>query len=73
MAVLNSAEDGFDENYSPQLPEPSEPSPISTAPMNICKIEGWETCHTTTGYNTFYCNDEAMMIYFEKKENKTKV
>ena len=30
MAVVNPTEDGYDQNYSPQSPEPSEPSPIST-------------------------------------------
>ena len=32
MAVVNYAEDGYDENYSPQSPELSELSPISTPP-----------------------------------------
>ena len=30
MVVVNPKEDGHDENYSPQSPKPSEPSPIST-------------------------------------------
>ena len=37
-----------DEAYSPQSPEPSIPSPISTPPMNVSTVEGWDTTHTTT-------------------------
>ena len=43
MVVVNTAEDGYDDNYSPQSPEPSEPSPISTPPMSVSTIDGWET------------------------------
>ena len=43
-----------DDNYSPQSPEPSGPSPISTPPMNLSTLDGWETPHTTTDDNTFY-------------------
>ena len=39
-----------DENYSPQSHEPSEP--ISTSPMNLSTIDGWETQQTTTDDNT---------------------
>ena len=31
--------------YSPQSPEPSIPSQISTPPMNVSTIEGWGTQH----------------------------
>ena len=64
MAVVNPAEDGYDENYSPQSQEPSEPSPISTPPMNISSIAEWETPHTTTDDNTFYSDDEPRRNYF---------
>ena len=64
MAVVNPTEDGHDDNYSPQSPEPSEPSPISTPPMNISSIDGWEMPHTTTHDNTFYSDDEHRRIYF---------
>ena len=30
-----------DDEYSPQSPEPTIPSPISTPPMNVSTIEGW--------------------------------
>ena len=37
MAIIRADE------YSPQSPEPSIPSPISTPPMNVSTIEGWDT------------------------------
>ena len=40
MAVIRQ-----DEEDSPQVPEPSDPSPISTPPMNVSTIEGWETTY----------------------------
>ena len=63
-AVVNSAEDGFDENYSPKLLELSEPSPISTPPMNVSTVDGWETPHMTTDDNTFYSDDKRRKVYF---------
>ena len=63
MAVVNQ-EDGYDENYSPQSPEPSEPSPISTHPMNVSTIDGWATPHTTTDDNTLYSDDEPRRKHF---------
>ena len=41
MAVIQA-----DEEYSPQSPEPSIPSPILTPPMNVSTIECCETTHT---------------------------
>ena len=64
MAVANLTEDGHDQSYSPQSTELSEPSPISTPPMNLSTIEGWETLHTTTDANTFYFDDEIRRIFF---------
>ena len=49
MAVIQT-----DNKNSPQSPEPSHPSSISTPPMNLSTIEGWETPHTTTDDNTFF-------------------
>ena len=57
MAVLRA-----DAQYSPQSPELSFPSPISTAPMNVSTIEGWETTHTTTNDATFYTDDEPRRV-----------
>ena len=51
-------------NYSPQSPEPSQPSPISTPPMNVSTFESWETTHTTTDDNAFYSSDETRRICF---------
>ena len=51
-----------DEAYSPQSPEPSIPSPISTPSMNVSTIEGWETTHTTTDDAAFYTDDEPRRI-----------
>ena len=64
MAVVNTAEDGYDDNYSPQSPEFSEPSLILTPSMNVSTIDGWETPRTTTDDNTFYSDDEPRRIYF---------
>ena len=58
MAVVNHTEVGNNDNYSPQSLEPSEPSSISTPPMNVSNLDNWETSHTTTDDNTFYSVDE---------------
>ena len=64
MAVANNTEEANDDNYSPQSPEPSEPSPISTPPMNVSAFTSWETSYTTTNDDTFYSGDEPRRIYF---------
>ena len=72
MAIANSAGDAnnndqaqaHDNNYSPQSPEPSLPSPISTPPMNVRAHNSWETSYTTTDNDTFYSSDEPRRIYF---------
>ena len=56
MAVVTQTQDDNDE-YSPQSAEPSDPSPISTPPMNVSTLNGWETSHTTTDDNTFYSSE----------------
>ena len=61
MAVVNHEHGN---NYSPQSPELSEPSPISTNPMNVSTFENWETTHKTTDDNTFYSSDEPKRIHF---------
>ena len=60
MAVVQA-----DEDYSPQSPEPSIPSPISTPPMNVSTIEGWETTHTTIDNVTLYTDDEPRRVYWD--------
>ena len=55
-----------DQEDSPQSPEPSELSPISTPPMNLSTIEGWETPYTTTDDNTFYSSEnEPRRVYWD--------
>ena len=64
MAIANNTEDANDNNYSPESPEPSELSPISTPPMNVSAFNSWETSYTTTNDDTFFSSDEPRRIYF---------
>ena len=64
MAIANNNHEANDDNYSPQSPEPSESSPISTPPMNVSALNSWETSYTTTDNDTFYSSDEPRRIYF---------
>ena len=68
MAVIR-----HDQKYSPQSPQPSDPSPISTRPMNLSTIEAWETTHTTTDDNTFYseCEPRRVLVYWDTSPNET--
>ena len=43
MAVADNTEEANDDNYSPQSPEPSELSPISTPTMNVSAFNSCET------------------------------
>ena len=43
MAVAPQIGNTHDDNYSPQSPEPSELSSISTPPMNVSAFRSWET------------------------------
>ena len=59
MAVIQQ-----DQEDSPRSPELSDPSPISTPPMNLSTIEGWETPHTTTDNKTFHSSEnEPRRVY----------
>ena len=64
MAIATNNGDAKDYNYSPQSPEPSDPSPISTPPMSVSAFNSWETSYTTTDNDTFYSSDEPRRIYF---------
>ena len=64
MAVANNTTEPNDDNYSPQSPEPSELSPISTPPMNVSAFNSCETSYTTTNDDTFYSSDEPRRINF---------
>ena len=66
MAVVR-----VDDAYSPQSPEPSIPSPISTPPMDVSTIEGWDTTHTTIDDNTFYTDDEPRRVYWDISSSDT--
>ena len=72
MAIASNTGDDND-GYSPQSPEQSLPSPISTPPMNISTISGLETPHTTTDDNTFYysSDNDPRRIYWEGSLNET--
>ena len=60
-----------DDANSPHSPEPSIPSPISTPPMNVSTIEGWDTTHTTTDDGTFYTDDEPRRVYWDISSSDT--
>ena len=63
MAVVTQTHYDKD-GYSPQSPEPSNPSPISTPLMNVSTFNSWETPHTITNDNTFYSSDEPRRVYW---------
>ena len=61
-----------DDEYSPQSPEPTIPSQISTPPMNVSTIEGWgDTTHTTTDNETFHTDDEPRRVYWDISSSDT--
>ena len=70
MAVVTRTRDDNDE-YSPQSPEPSDPSPISTPPMNISTFDSRETPHNTTDDNTFCSEDEPRRVYWTSTLDET--
>ena len=64
MAIANNTQEANGNNYSPDSPDPSVPSSISTPPMNVIAFNSWETSHTTTDDDTFLSSDEPRRIYF---------
>ena len=60
-----------DDAHSPQSLEPSIPSPISTPPLNVSTIEGWDTTHTTTDDDTFYTYEEPRRVYWDISSSDT--
>ena len=67
MAVIQQ-----DQEDSFQSPEPSDPSPISTPPMNLSTIDDWETTHTTMDDNTFYSSEnEPRRVYWDFSADET--
>ena len=71
MALLNPTGDRNDNNCSPQSPEPSDFSPISTRAMNLSTFDTWETPHTTTDDNTFYPEDEPKRVHWTSPLDET--
>ena len=65
MAVVHQTQNTHDDNYSPQSPEPSELSSISTPPMNVSAFNSWETSYTSIDDNTFYTSDEPRRVYWD--------
>ena len=63
-AAASNTEETNDDNYSPQSPDPSELSSISTPPMNVSAFNSWETSYTTTGDDPFHSSDEPRRLYF---------
>ena len=59
--------------YSPESPDPSLPSSISSPPMSVSAFQSFETTHTTTDDNTFYdsSEDDPRRIYWETSLNET--
>ena len=70
MAIVAQTQDN-NKQYSPESPEPSLPSPISTPPMNVSAYNSWETPHTTTDDNTFYSEDEPRRVYWTSPLGET--
>ena len=66
MAVIRA-----DVEYRHQSPEPSILSPISTPPLNVNTIEGWETTQTSTDDNTFCTDDEPRRVYLDISSSDT--
>ena len=64
MAIANNTQEANVNNYSPESPDPSVPSSISTPPMNISAFNSRETSYTTTDDDTFHSSDEPRRIYF---------
>ena len=64
MAVVHPIQSNQDDNYSPQSPETSELSAISTPPMNVSAFKSWETPYTTTDNDTIHSSDEPRRVYW---------
>ena len=64
MAVIHSTHDGNNDGYSPESPNPSVPSSISSPPMNVSAFNSWETSYTSTDKDTFYTSDEPRRVYW---------
>ena len=72
MAIANNTEHD-NEHYSPESPDPSLPSSISSPPMSVSAFHSFETTHSTTDDNTFYysSDNDPRRIYWETSLNET--
>ena len=64
MEIIAQTRDDNNDRDSPESPEPSMPSPISTPPVNVSAFNSWETSHTTSNDDTFYSEDEPRRVYW---------
>ena len=73
MAVVDPTHDDNNDGYSPESPDPSLPSSISSPPMSVSAFHSFETTHTTTDDNTFYysSDNDPRRIYWETSLNET--
>ena len=62
MAVVHQTQNTHDDNYSPQSPEPSELSSMSSPPVTVSAFNSWETSCTSNDDNTFYTSDEPRRV-----------
>ena len=65
MALVHQIQNPHNDNYTPQSPEPSELSSISSPPMNVSTFNSLETSYTSTDNNTFYTSDEPRRFYWD--------
>ena len=70
MAIVTQTRDD-NEQCSPESPEPSLPSPISTPPMKVSTFNSWETSNTTTNDDTFYSEDDPRRVYWTTPQVET--
>ena len=71
MTVVQQIPSQHDDNYSPQTPEPSESSTISTPPINLSTIDGWENRHAKLIDNTFYSEDQPRRVHWNSPMDET--
>ena len=71
METIAQTRDDNNDRDSPESPEPSMPSPISTPPVNVSAFNSWETSHTTSNDDTFYSEDEPRRVYWTSPLGET--
>ena len=63
MAIANNTQEANGNNSSPESPDPSVQSSISTPSIHVSAFNSWETSYTTTDDDTFHSRDEPRRIY----------